>query len=468
MYRLGTVLMVVLVVLSGCVGATGGDGGPTESNVTTSELTPTASPDGSGNGTLELHFINVGQGAATLVVGPSGETMLVDTGHWTDDGDRVLRYLRQRGIHRIDYLVTTHADADHIGGHAAVIEHYETKANGVGAVYDPGIAASTATYDEYLSAVEKHDVTLYETREGDSIPMEGIAIDVLGPPEKRLDDGARNENNVVLRLRHGSVSALLPGDAEHVQEAHLVDTYGVELNATVLAAGHHGSKTSTGDELLTAVSPEMVVVSSAYDSPYGHPHNETLRRLADSLIPTYWTGGHGDVVVISGGDAVSVRTQQSAVTQPLRLRDVSPVAPENGTAPVTRATISAGGPADDAPASTVVADGGADLRIAAVHQDAAGDDYENLNGEYVTLENAGDDDVELSGWTLSDESGETYTVPDGVSLAPGESVTIYSGNGTDTGTDLYWEAGRPIWNNGGDTVTVRNDRGELVVQETYG
>jgi competence protein ComEC len=468
--RLGTVLVVAFVVLSGCVGALGVDGGSAESDATPSGTAASAATD-AANRTLEIHFINVGQSAATLVVGPTGETMLVDTGHWRNDGEHVLRYLRQRGIDRIDHLITTHADADHIGGHAAVIDYYETEANGVGAVYDPGIAASTATYDEYLDAVEEHNVTLYETREGDTIPMRGVTVDVLGPPVRPLDGGARNENNIVLRVEHGNVSAILPGDAEETQESHLVDTYGDELNATVLAAGHHGSATSTGDELLHAVSPEMVVISSAYDSPYGHPHNETLRRLADSLVPTYWTGVHGDVVVTSDGDAVTVRTQQGATTEPLRLRDASPVSPEDGSSLATRATISAsdGGVEYDEPSATrAIADGGADLRIATVHEDATGDDWEHLNDEYLVLENAGDDRIDLSGWTVSDESGEAYTVPAGITLAPGETITIRSGAGTDTDTELYWDAGRPIWNNGGDTVTVRNAEGELVLQETYG
>lgn len=167
-----------------------------------------------------------------LVVGPSGETILVDTDDHGDDGEYVLDYLRDR----TDYLVTTHADADHTGGHAAVIEHYETQSGGIGAAYDPGIAAGTATYDEYLDAVEDYDVTLYETRAGDAIPMEGATVDVLGPPDPYPDGGACNENDVVLRVAYGNTSVLLPGDAEDHQETHLVDTYGDDLNATLLAA----------------------------------------------------------------------------------------------------------------------------------------------------------------------------------------------------------------------------------------
>ena len=478
------VLIVALVVLAGCAGATtpGIDAGSGDGASAT-----TTAADGNDNETLEIHFINVGQASAALVVGPTGETMLVDTGDHRDDGEHVLDYLRELGIDRIDYLVTTHADADHIGGHAAVIEYYETRADGVGAVYDPGIAASTATYDEYLDAVEKHDVTLYETRAGDAIPMEGATVDVLGPPDPYLDGGARNENNVVLRVTYGNTSLLHPGDAEDDQEEHLVDAYGDDLNATLLAVGHHGSRTSSTAPFLDAVDPETAVISSAYDSQYDHPNVETLSRLDERLIPTFWTAVHGDVVAVSDGSEVTVRTRRAATTEPLRLRDGPPVEPGNDSEFAVRATILADGdgerPVTESTAeptttesdattaapdeTTAVADGGADVRIAAINADAAGDDWENLNDEYVVLENAGDQPVDLSGWTISDESGLTYTVPEGVVLDPGETITVYSGDGTDADGDLYWDANRPVWNNGGDTVTIRNAEGERVEQEAY-
>ena len=480
------VLVVLLVGVAGCTGVAAPGIGAGTGDETTG--IGDAAADGNDTaGTLAVHFTNVGQASATLVVGPTGETMLVDTGDYADDGEHVLDYLRDRGIDRIDYLVTTHADADHIGGHGAVIEHYETRADGVGAVYDPGTAASTATYDEYLDAVEEHDVTLYETRAGDAIPMEGATVDVLGPPDPYLDGGARNENNVVLRVAYGNTSVLLPGDAEDDQEGQLVETYGDDLNATVLAAGHHGSRTSSNGPFLDAVDPQVTVISSAYDSRYGHPSNETLRRLDDRLLPTFWTAVHGDVVAESDGSEVTVRTRQAAPTEPLRLRDAPAVAPGNDSEFALRATVVDGGGGERTATeatttasttteptatateneTTAVADGGADVRIAQVHADAAGDDWENPNDEYVVLENAGGESIDLSGWTISDESGKTYTVPDGVSLAPGDTVTVHSGDGTDTAADLYWDAGRPVWNNGGDTVTIRNAEGARVVREAY-
>jgi competence protein ComEC len=460
------ILFTVVLLLAGCSGSAPADiSTPEPTSTATAAETTTAA-----NGTVEVHYINVGQSVSTLVVGPTGETMLIDTGHFTDDGEYVLQYLQRHDISRIDHLVVSHNDADHIGGNAAIIEYYETEASGIGAIYDPGITASTKTYEGYLDAVEEHDVTLYETREGDSIRFEGVDTQVLGPPEPYLDNDGRNENSIVLKLTHGETSFLLTGDAEDDQEAYLVDEYGDQLQATVLKAGHHGSSSSNSGELLSAVQPKAVVISSAYDSQYGHPTDEVLQRLHDRSIPAYWTATHGDIVLVSDGAGVSVRTQQAAPTDPLAIRDGEAVEPGTSGTVVERNRLGASPVTTQT--ETVATDGGTtptadSLQIAAINADAEGDDRENLNDEYVAFENVGDESLDLSGWTVEDEAGRTYTFANGYTLGAGETVTLHTGSGTDSDTDLYWGSGSPIWNNGGDTVIVRNSDGDTVRQETY-
>ncbi|WP_436932433.1 lamin tail domain-containing protein [Halosimplex halobium] len=471
---------VVLVVLSGCVGLTQSDAGPPDTSaLETSSDHPTPTPAATTtqtattpNGTLEVHFINVGQSVSTLVVGPTNETMLIDSGDFRTDGEHVLQYLKQHNISRIDHFVVTHADADHIGGNAAIIDYYETEADGIGAIYDPGIAASTQTYEAYLDAVEQHNVTLYETRAGDPLPFEGVSVDVLGPPEPYLDNRDRNENSIVLTLTYGETRFLFTGDAEADQEQYLLDTYDETLRATVLKAGHHGSQSSTGPALLDAVGPKTVVISSAYDSQYGHPHEEVLQRLADRSIPAYWTATHGNIVLASDGEQVTVKTQQAAPTDPLSIRDGTPIEPGAAGSVAPRATFN--GSIDPSQESPTATDGETEtasadpaLALEAVHADAAGDDQENLNDEYVVFRNTGDETLNLSGWTVADAADHTYTVPDGVTLAPNATVTLHTGSGTDTDSDLYWGAGTPIWNNGGDTVIVTTKDGEEVLRETY-
>jgi competence protein ComEC len=475
--------VVVLLVLAGCAGtAPLGDSPNATTALDSSPANENPSTNDTANltaGNLSVHFIDVGQGSSVLVVGPTGETLLYDTGNWKDDGEHVLDYLRARNVTRIDYLVTSHADADHIGGHAEVIDYYETHDGGIGAIYDPGIAAATQTYEEYLDAVEEHDVTLYRTQAGDEIPMDGVSVQVLAPPENYLAAEERNENSLVLRMTYGNASVLLPGDAGAEAERYLTDTYGDRLDATILGAGHHGSNTSTGPGLLATATPRVVAVQSAYDSQYGHPHREVLARLADRGIPTYWTGVHGTVVFDTDGRAVTVYSQRDGPTAPRELRNAPGVQPGSTNSLEVRERFAVGGNADPLTVRTdgeettdgdeEAGDGEASssLVVAEIHADAAGHDGENLNDEYVVFRNDGDETLDLSGWTVSDEVDHTYTFPEGITLEPGETLTLHTGGGTDGDGHYYWGSGRPIWNNGGDTVFVRTDEGTLVLEVSY-
>jgi len=139
MKRLHVATVVVLLMSVSLAGCTGGLPAGDTPRDDVDQPAPTT------EGALQVHYIAVGQAAGVLVIGPEGETMLIDSGHFNDDGEYVIQYLEKLGIDRLDYLVTSHPDADHIGGHADVIDHFETSGDGVGAIYDPGITSSTST-----------------------------------------------------------------------------------------------------------------------------------------------------------------------------------------------------------------------------------------------------------------------------------------------------------------------------------
>lgn len=302
------VLLVVLagtLVVAGCIGPVPTDQAPPE-------------------GRLEIHHIDAGQADATLIVGPEGETILVDTGDYRDDGKTVLSYLDEQGIDRIDHLVTTHPHADHIGGHEAVIDTYETERDGVGVVYDPGVAHTTQTYEEYLDAIERHNVSLFEVRRGDTLPTDGPLGARIFHPGSDAPEGL-NDNSVVLSITFGETTYLTTGDVESEVEATLAERYGAELDADIYQAGHHGSATSSTDSLVDAVDPSVAVISSAGDSEFGHPHDETLERFADNGIETYWTGAHGTVVVTTDGRSVRVETERDGPTDARELRELKPI-----------------------------------------------------------------------------------------------------------------------------------------------
>ncbi|ADB61600.1 beta-lactamase domain protein [Haloterrigena turkmenica DSM 5511] len=299
-----------LLVLSGCLGGFVPSDG--------SEGASDDSDDAAGD--LEIHHIDVGQGDSTLLVTPDGETVLIDTGIWQADGQGVIDYLEGEGIERIDHLVTTHGHADHIGGHAAVIEHFEERGEGVGAVYDPGVASTSATYDNYLDAIEEHEVRLLKVAAGDHLPLEDESVDatVLNPPGDD-DGGSIDAYSTVLSVEYGEFSYLTTGDIEDGAERRLVDERGDALAADAYQAGHHGSSTSSTAPFLDAVDPEIAVISSALDSQYGHPHDEVLEAFADRGVETYWTGVHGDIVLETDGEEVAVTPETEGPTDPAAL-----------------------------------------------------------------------------------------------------------------------------------------------------
>ncbi|WP_425601090.1 lamin tail domain-containing protein [Halosolutus halophilus] len=283
-----------------------GDGGDGDEN------------DGDGastvEGELEIHHIDVGQGDSTLIVTPANETILIDSGDWRQDGSEVIAYLEAQGIDRIDHLVATHADADHIGGHAAVIEHFETNGEGVGAAYDSGVPSDSATYGNYLDAVDEYGVDLLIVESGDELPIEGdVSAQVMHPPAG--DTGSDvNKNSVVLAFEFGDFQYMMTGDVDTGVEQRLVDEWGSDLESDVYKAGHHGSSTSSSEAFVDAVGPETAIISSAYDSQYGHPSDEVLERFADRDIETYWTGVHGNIVVRTDGTSIDVDTSESFST----------------------------------------------------------------------------------------------------------------------------------------------------------
>lgn len=321
--RLATLACCLVLVLAGCAGT--GIAPDDEPEAAPAAETPSAPPDGS----IEVHSINVGQADATLLR-TDGETMLIDSGDWRDDGEAVLSYLDARGVDRIDHLVSTHGHADHIGGHEAVIDHYETEGDGIGAVYDSGTTHTSQTYERYLDAIERHDVTLFEVREGDEIPFDGTATTVLNPAEPPEND--LHADSVAVRVAVGDTSFLFTGDAERGAEARMLDAHGDRLEADVYHAGHHGSNTSSGPEFLDTVDPAVAIVSSAHDSQYGHPHDEPLERFAERDAAAVWTGVHGTTVLESDGETVTVRAQHDATTDPLGIQ-AEPEATADPSAP---------------------------------------------------------------------------------------------------------------------------------------
>ena len=250
-----------------------------------------------GAGTVEIVFLDVGQGDALAMRSPGGRWILVDTGPrgpTYDAGARVvLPYLRRRGVARIEALVLTHPDLDHIGGAEAVVQGLD-----VGYVVDPSQATGRDAYVRVLEAASRNAVPWLEARRDVSITLDGLEVSVLHPdgPTTASHGGTdSNAQSVVLLVRYGEFEALLTGDAPVEVEEAILDDLPSEIE--VLKIGHHGSNTSTSPLLLARTSPELAVVSVGARNRYGHPHAEVLSRIIDSGARVLRTDLSGDIVI---------------------------------------------------------------------------------------------------------------------------------------------------------------------------
>ena len=395
-------------------------------------------------GDLAVHFIDVGQGDSVLLQFRD-KTMLIDAGE-RGMGGRVVTYLENLGVERLDVVVATHAHSDHIGGLATVISAFP-----VGRFVDAGQAHPTATYENLLVLVEEKGIPYTAAVRGQTIALDpDLDIRVLNPAAQPLGDV--NEDSVVLKATYGDISYLFTGDAGKPAEESMAKA-GLDLDADVLKVGHHASRYASSAEFLSAVSPAVSVILVGEGNDYGHPHEEALERLEAAGSRIYRTDRDGNVVVTTDGQKIAVTAggaPAATVTVPQTTSAVTPVATTPSTtsavtpAATTPSTTSAVTPAVTAPPTSVTIT------------------YLSLLDEMVTVTNAGATAVNLTGWTIADEGARnTYTFPVFV-LDAGSNVTVHSGAGNETASDLYWGRSSPVWNNDGDTATLADASGAIV------
>jgi competence protein ComEC len=249
-------------------------------------------------GSLELHFLDVGQGDAIAIRTPADRWVVVDAGPADprfDAGERrVLPFLRARGVRRLEAMILTHPHLDHIGGAPALLRALPT-----GALIEPGHVTGSSPYLELLRSAEDRQVPWRAARSGRVLQLDGVRFEILWPDAEMLDVAHdANEISTIVLVRFGAFAALLTGDAYVEQERTLVRRHGSALRAQVLKAGHHGSYTSTSAELLDAVRPELVVISAGRRNRFGHPAPEVLQELSARGIAVVRTDRMGTISVV--------------------------------------------------------------------------------------------------------------------------------------------------------------------------
>ena len=251
--------------------------------------------------TLEVHFLDVGQGDATLI--RCGEAaMLIDAGNnsWGDD---VRDYLEYQGVEDLDYVIGTHPDADHIGGLDVVMEAFDC-----GTVIMPDYEKETKTYEEVIDVMNQKGLELTLPQVGTVYELGEAAFTIVAPQGDYGDNA--NDYSVGILLEHGENRFLFTGDAEEDSEADMLNS-GIDLSADVFKAAHHGSRTANTEAFLERVDPGYVVISCGEGNSYGHPHAEVLNCLREMGIKVFRTDEEGTITATSDGSSITFNVPPS-------------------------------------------------------------------------------------------------------------------------------------------------------------
>ena len=378
-------------------------------------------------GTLAVHFIDVGQGDSILL--DLGDTeVLIDGG---DKSPGVVSYIDDYVDGSLEVMVATHPHADHIGGLIAVLDAFE-----VDRVILNGDTSTSQTYSQFMSAVnsEGADVSVYSRGFTFAVAVIGtgtLYFDVLNPVDL---SGTINNNSIVLSLSYGQVDFLFTGDAEQEAEASML-TEGIVPDVEILKVGHHGSSTASSLQFLQPARSEFAIYMAGEDNSYGHPHEETIINLCEVGAQIYGTDIHGTIVITTDG-----------VTYDLL--------PSNNVPPVL------------CPSATNEQEG-SNVRITYIFYDGVVPSTES--DEYVEITNLGDTSQDLEGWMLKDisEGYPSLFFPSYV-LQPGESIRVYTNEVHPEYGGFSFGSGKAVWNNSSpDTAVLFNAQGQEVSSKSY-
>ena len=254
---------------------------------------------------LSVLMIDVGQGDSFLIKFPDGKTALVDAGNTTftfDNGDRVIiPLLRYLGIKKIDYGIVTHLDADHYGGFVALILE-----GMIGKIFKPEIDTSLSKDNRFEEFIRERGIPISYFKE-EKIEVGNAALYFLYDDEvKNISGESTNNRSGIVKLVYGETSFLFTGDVEKDVENFYAKKYKYFLDSDVLKVGHHGSKTSSSNEFLKYVSPELSLISAGFKNKFGHPVEDVLQRLEAEGSTIYRTDLNKAVLLRSDGKEIKL------------------------------------------------------------------------------------------------------------------------------------------------------------------
>lgn len=258
--------------------------------------TPEGTSDSTQSGELAVHYIDVGQGDATLIT-CGDSAMLIDAGN-NNMGTTVQLYLKKHNIQKLDYVIGTHPDADHIGGLDVILYKFDWET-----FIMPDIKKDTKTYKEVVDVVKEKNDSITSPVAGAEYSLGTASFTILGPVGDKTGKSANNES-VVIRLTYKDTCFLFNGDAEREEEQEILDS-GMDVEADVYKVAHHGSAGANMKQYIKKVKPAWAVISCGADNSYGHPHQEVLDLLKTQGIKVFRTDEQGSVIAYSDGKKIT-------------------------------------------------------------------------------------------------------------------------------------------------------------------
>jgi competence protein ComEC len=387
---------------------------------------------------LQVAYIDVGQGDSILIKDQQGFNALIDGGR-SSAGPTVVAYLKGQGVSSLDVMVATHADADHIGGLINVLRDADIQ---VKTVYYSGYEGDTATWSDFATAVAEKGSTFQPAQFPQTYTWGGTTAHILNPAPGMVNPDS-NDTSVVILLDHGGDHYLFTGDIDSTMEATIV-ARGTPVAAQVLKVAHHGSSASSSASFLAAVAPQEAVVSVGPNS-YGHPAADTISRLEVAGAEIWRTDQLGTILFTDDGITYTISTEFTT-TQGIQLYTPLLFYLEVPPTPVPTGTLTSG-----------------NVKITSIFYDGSGTAEPD---EYVEIRNEESQPVQLQGWSLSDESNHLFTFPAYV-IQPTQVCRIYTNQDHPEWCGFNYAKGEAIWNNTGDTATLRDGQGNIIYQFQY-
>lgn len=255
---------------------------------------------------MDVTFLDVGQGDSIFIQTTNGKNILIDAGTQSA-GEKVVSYLKEMDVGKLDLVIATHPHADHIGGLIPVLNNFK-----VDKFVDSGKIHTSQTYYNLLSLIDDKNIAFEIPKIGQVYSIDDFKMTVI-----HVDSNASNINDASVSIKgeYDGVSFMLTGDAEQEAEQKMINS-NFNLNSTIYKAGHHGSNTSSTPAFIKEVKPEVTILSYGKGNSYGHPVPEVVNRLVKSGSDIYATAQSGNINVATNGIVYQIEAKTYKPDQP--------------------------------------------------------------------------------------------------------------------------------------------------------